>query len=310
MKCPICNEKKLYFLFFNEDHESKKKFKIFECKNCSHKFTKFFKNKISHFYTKNYYGINKKKFKSIFEYISVLLRYFRIIKFWNIKNKKILDIGYGRGIELLHFQKKNKTFGIETTNEYFSELKKHGVKTIRSNNLRSAKLKDNYFDLVMMWHNLEHQKHLNLTIKKIYLLLNKNGKIIIEVPNSDSFQAKISNKDWIYLDAPRHFHHFTFKSIKTLLKKNGFKITYYSTFSIEYGPFGMTNSILNIFSKKNNLVYKILLNNKIDNPNFLKYCWIMLIALIVFPFAFTLELFLSFFLAKGSVLKIIAVKNV
>jgi 2-polyprenyl-3-methyl-5-hydroxy-6-metoxy-1,4-benzoquinol methylase len=310
MVCSICLSKKLSYLFSNQDNETKKKFKILICRKCLHKFTIFKDHSISKFYTKNYYGSNKKKFKSIFENFSILLRYFRIRNFLFIKNKKILDIGFGRGIELSFLQKKNSTYGIEISEDFFSKLRKLGIKTVLAKNLGEANFSKNYFDYVMMWHNLEHQKNVNNILKKTNEILKSKGKLIIEVPNSESLQAKFSKKHWIYWDTPRHLHHFSRQSMSKLLKNNNFKIINFTTFSIEYGPFGMANSIVNFFCKNKNLLYKVLLNNKIDNPDKLKYFTILFWYIIIFPFAFFLEFFSSKILKKGSVLNIVAEKNV
>ena len=52
----------------------------------------------------------------------------------------------------------------------------------------------------------------------------KNGSLIIEVPNSESLQSKLDTENWIYWDVPRHIHHFSLKSIIKALKKSGFLI--------------------------------------------------------------------------------------
>lgn len=159
-----------------------------------------------------------------------------------------------------------------------------------------------------MWHNLEHQKNINSLIKKIYKILKPKGCLIIEVPNSESVQAKLDKKNWLYWDTPRHINHFTIISISQLLLKYKFKIKEIKTFSIEYGPFGMTNTIMNFFMKEKNYLYRIILNNKIDNPKNYLYFATILISFIIMPLAFIFEIILSLFFKTGSVINVTAQK--
>lgn len=160
-----------------------------------------------------------------------------------------------------------------------------------------------------MWHNLEHQKDLGFLIKKIFKILKPNGYLVIEVPNSESTQAKLAKKNWLYWDTPRHINHFSIKSISKLLLNNNFKIKKIKTFSLEYGPFGMLNTLMNFFFKEKNYLYRIILNNKIDNPKKFLYHATILVGLIMMPFAFIFEVILSLLFKSGSVINITVQKN-
>lgn len=310
MKCPICKNNSQKFFTKNYDVLNKKNYKIFKCSICLHKNTKINdKQNIQLLYNENYYGKNNKKFKNFFEKVSILLRNLRIKNFLSIKNKKILDIGFGRGIEISILQKKNQTYGVEITSKYFKNLRKIGVKTFLNKNLNLKMFKNEFFDYIFMWHNLEHQKDINSLIKKIYKILKPKGYLIIEVPNSESMQARLDKKHWLYWDAPRHINHFSITSISKLLLNYGFRIRNIKTFSIEYGPFGMTNTIMNFFSKKKNYLYRIILNNNIDNPKKSLYFSIIITSFIILPFSLLFEIVLSFLFKAGSVINITAQKS-
>ena len=238
MKCVIC-KKTLKKYIDVKNLENFKKFKLLKCQNCEHTQTYFSKNAdLKKYYNVKYYGTNKQKFTFFFEKISIATRFFRIKKLLFKKNKKILDIGFGRGIELSILQKKNQTYGVEINDKNFKKLNKNGIKTYLFKNFIKEKF-NLKFDYIMMWHNLEHQKHISTVLKKCHKIVKKNGYLIIEVPNSNSFQSKIDRKNWIYWDVPRHIHHFSSQSITKLLKQNGFSINKIKTFSLEYGGFGM-----------------------------------------------------------------------
>ena len=80
------------------------------------------------------------------------------------------------------------------------------------------------FDVVTLWHVLEHLHEPDLFLKEIRNYLNKKGKLIIAVPNFESQDAKYYNQYWAAYDVPRHLYHFSKKSISILAEQNGFKI--------------------------------------------------------------------------------------
>src|SRR6056297_1374060 len=72
------------------------------------------------------------------------------------------------------------------------------------------------FDLITMWHVLEHVHDLQETVAKIESLLADNGILVIAVPNIESHDAKLYRKDWVALDTPRHLYHFSPNYGKTI----------------------------------------------------------------------------------------------
>ena len=75
-----------------------------------------------------------------------------------------------------------------------------------------------------MWHVLEHVPELTKTIAEITRILDKNGKLIIAVPNHKSWDAKYYNEFWAGWDVPIHLWHFSKATIKLLLNKNKFTL--------------------------------------------------------------------------------------
>ncbi|MFD2825099.1 class I SAM-dependent methyltransferase [Leeuwenhoekiella polynyae] len=80
------------------------------------------------------------------------------------------------------------------------------------------------FDVITMWHVLEHVPNLQKQINWLAEHLDKNGTLIIAVPNFNSCDAKMYKEFWAAWDVPRHLHHLSAKSIKTLFSKNGFEV--------------------------------------------------------------------------------------
>jgi 2-polyprenyl-3-methyl-5-hydroxy-6-metoxy-1,4-benzoquinol methylase len=80
------------------------------------------------------------------------------------------------------------------------------------------------FDLITMWHVLEHILRLNETLEKLHRILKPNGLLVVAMPNPESWDARHYGKFWNGYDAPRHLYHFTPKVFAKLLAKHQFNL--------------------------------------------------------------------------------------
>lgn len=133
----------------------------------------------------------------------------------------LLDIGAGTG-EFLNVAKKNgwNVLGVEPNQKAKENAIKKGVPFAESTTI----LENNSFDVVTMWHVLEHVPDLDFQIKELKRLLKPNGTILIAVPNFKSYDAKHYGNYWAAYDVPRHLWHFSKTSIKLLFDKQGMKL--------------------------------------------------------------------------------------
>ena len=69
-----------------------------------------------------------------------------------------------------------------------------------------------------MWHVLEHVTELNNTISELNRLLLKEGKVIVAVPNLESFDSSYYYKILGAYDLPIHMYHFSKKVSLNFLK--------------------------------------------------------------------------------------------
>ena len=131
---------------------------------------------------------------------------------------KLLDIGAGTG-EFLMVAKENgwQTIGIEPSDKARNIALKKGVFLADS----LADLEDHSFDVISMWHVLEHVPNLENQIKELKRLLKPTGTILIAVPNFNSYDAKYYKEFWAAYDVPRHLWHFSKTAIKELFEKEG-----------------------------------------------------------------------------------------
>ena len=128
----------------------------------------------------------------------------------------ILDIGAGTG-EFLSVARQDgwKTIGVEPSDKAKAIAKNKGVSFVE----QTSELESHSFDVISMWHVLEHVPDLNQQIQELKRLLKPNGTLIIAVPNFKSFDAKHYGKFWAAYDVPIHFWHFSKTAIKKLFQK-------------------------------------------------------------------------------------------
>jgi 2-polyprenyl-3-methyl-5-hydroxy-6-metoxy-1,4-benzoquinol methylase len=134
---------------------------------------------------------------------------------------KILDIGAGTG-DFLSVAKNNgwQTIGVEPSDRAKSIAINKGVSFVSA----TSELGNHSFDVISMWHVLEHVPDLDKQIKELKRLLKPTGSLIIAVPNFKSFDAKHYGKFWAAYDVPIHFWHFSKTAIKLLFKKEEMKL--------------------------------------------------------------------------------------
>ena len=134
---------------------------------------------------------------------------------------KILDIGAGTGDFLLECKNQNwDILGIEPNDKAKGIALGKGVKfgdTIE-------KLESNSFDVITMWHVLEHVPDVEHQVAELKRLLKPSGTIIIAVPNFKSYDAKYYKEFWAAYDVPRHLWHFSKTAIEKLFDKQNMSL--------------------------------------------------------------------------------------
>jgi 2-polyprenyl-3-methyl-5-hydroxy-6-metoxy-1,4-benzoquinol methylase len=148
------------------------------------------------------------------------------------KNKDILDFGCGWGGFLLRIKNYKSLSGIELRKECINHIQKNIKKIDISNNITSFEKK---FDIITMFHVLEHIPYQVDTLKVLRSKLKNKGKIIIEVPHAKDFLIKQDElkkfKNFTFWSEHLILH--TYKSLKVMLLKSGFKninIKYYQRY--------------------------------------------------------------------------------
>ncbi len=181
-----------------------------------------------YYQTKNYISHTNTK-QNLFEKIYHSVRSYSLQKKMQLINKKIkkgslLDIGCGTGNFLNVAQQHGwKITGIEP-NKNARKI----ANTINNNCVFDINKLENFdnnsFNVITLWHVLEHLPNLEKQIQTFKKLLKQNGILIIAVPNYNSFDAQYYKQFWAAYDVPRHLWHFSQKSIALLFGKENFKV--------------------------------------------------------------------------------------
>ncbi len=133
----------------------------------------------------------------------------------------LLDIGAGTGhFGALAKEKSWTVTGIEPNQGARKVAEGKGISFVEN----VSNLQDHSFDVITMWHVLEHVPDLNEQIKQLKRILKPHGTLIIAVPNFRSYDAKHYKHFWAGYDVPRHLWHFSKKSISRLFREKNMKV--------------------------------------------------------------------------------------
>lgn len=155
-----------------------------------------------------------------------------LIGSFKANENSILDIGCGTGDFLVACQKNGwKVQGVEPNDK----ARRISSKKLNSNNdpiseglifsdIQGVIDKNKKYDVICMWHVLEHVSNLEEYIEYLKSLLNADGILLIAVPNFRSFDAGHYKEYWAAYDVPRHLWHFSKKSITLLFEKVNLKV--------------------------------------------------------------------------------------
>lgn len=136
----------------------------------------------------------------------------------------ILDVGCGTGDFLKYCRLKGwKAFGIEPNEKARTlAIKKNDEGVYGVDGM--SKFRENTFDIITLWHVLEHLHDLKSQISIYRKILKKDGRIVVAVPNYCSYDAAYYGSFWAGFDVPRHLWHFSKRAITNLFEEQGFEV--------------------------------------------------------------------------------------
>lgn len=167
------------------------------------------------------------------------------------KRARVLDVGCGTGYFLAKCLEKGWSVkGVENNINARNVLPAIIFKDI-VDGLKPLIYQSEKFDLITMWHSLEHLHDLKVVIQDMKKLLSPTGVILVACPNHKSFDASFYKENWAAYDAPRHLWHFDKKAMKALFLTHNFQLT--ETLPMLWDSFFV--SILSEKTLRNNLFF-------------------------------------------------------
>jgi len=264
-------------------------------------------------YSRSYYGSEKAKFLSVIEAL-VRAGHHRqaknILDLYNNqksgsgdaeKTVSVLDIGCGRALLLEEFNKLGTDcLGIERSE--FPGTKSQNV-DVHVGALGDAALSGKSFDIIVIWHVLEHITELGAILEELPRHLNPGGLLVVSVPNYSSWQSRFFRKNWFHLDIPRHVTHFEKQWLQQTLQSMGMELISQNTFTASQNIYGFIQSSLNwIMPRKPNRLYQLLTRAQ-GRHDWLALVGWSLLAMPLLPFAI-LETLVSEIAGEGATLSI------
>jgi 2-polyprenyl-3-methyl-5-hydroxy-6-metoxy-1,4-benzoquinol methylase len=143
----------------------------------------------------------------------------------------LLDIGSGTGF-FMQLATKNgySVKGVELS-EYGAQYAKNKLGlTVFQGEIADAGFAQESFDIITLWHILEHVHDPRIFLAQVNRLLKKNGLLALEVPNIGSQVARISGVNWELMAPKEHFYYFNETTIGRYIEMSGFNLVSMRTF--------------------------------------------------------------------------------
>jgi 2-polyprenyl-3-methyl-5-hydroxy-6-metoxy-1,4-benzoquinol methylase len=231
-KCPWCESEKAQInLWLKDEFLTKEDFHICECLNCGLLYTmpRPDKEKIGAYYkSEAYYSHqeNKKGFiPKVYERVkSINLKHKYRLATSGMQPGKLLDIGCGVG-DFLHTAEMHgwECIGVEPSEDAKTIAQKRMKGTIITSE-ELERFSDGAFDVITMWHVLEHVDDLKWQVAQLQRLVKPSGRVVIAVPNYKSYDGQYYKEHWAAYDVPRHLNHFNRITLSKIFKTSGLEL--------------------------------------------------------------------------------------
>lgn len=227
--CPVCGQGDFKpFLTCKDFTVSKESFSLVQCSTCSMVITnpRPSDHDLGKYYLSEEYISHTSKANNLVNQLYIIARSFTLKKKKRLASNlfpskgKLLDIGCGTGDFLKICAEDGwQSTGIEPGEQPRNLARQKGLTAYQS--LQEV---NGTFSFITLWHVLEHIPDLPQTLNKVYSLLEKDGRLLIAVPNYKSLDAAIYQEHWAGYDVPRHLWHFSQETMERLLLNHQFHL--------------------------------------------------------------------------------------
>jgi 2-polyprenyl-3-methyl-5-hydroxy-6-metoxy-1,4-benzoquinol methylase len=281
-QCPICYNHG-YGLIYNAI-TNRQDVQVVSCQQCKLIYTRIgFEPANEELYSTNEYTLVDTR-KSLFDKL-LTFEYNKILRqIEKIQEKgRLLDFGSGKGKFLSVAKQRGwEVYGVETAKKRAAFAREiYGIE-VSTDYYTSGKVFGGKFKVITLLHVLEHLPEPNKTLSAlIEANLDKNGLLIIEVPNIKSFQASIAGKHWLHLDPLHHINHFKAEDLQSITTKLNLTTVKTKSYSFHLGVLGMADAFLKLVGYRRNII------TDLKNKN---HFIIKILIVLILPFAMLAEI--------------------
>ncbi len=195
--------------------------------------------------------------------IFLWLRWKKIISTLPKPEGRILDYGCGNG-KLVAFLlgRKMNIEGFDPSPGAVALAQKNGLPVFGT-------IPDKQYDLIMLWHSLEHTNTPLADLRELQKHLAPGGRFLVAVPNGDSFETHLTGGNWFCYDWPFHRIHFTPQSLARCFAEAGLAQVSVDFFNPEYTVSSVVQTFLNLFLPKN-VFYSLISHRRQEKKEFFK----------------------------------------
>jgi 2-polyprenyl-3-methyl-5-hydroxy-6-metoxy-1,4-benzoquinol methylase len=231
-KCPVCHgDELLPWLVSNDFFLSGEEFSIVRCTGCTLLLTnpRPTEQDSKKYYESRQYISHTNASVGAFEKLYQLVRQItisskvRLVRRF-ISEGRILDLGCGTGEFLNAMRGKGYVAAGVEPNESARSYARQTYKLDVLKAFDQGSFSPDSFQVITLWHVLEHIYALNETLTEIQGVLDEKGIVIAALPNPESSDARIYGKFWAGFDLPRHIYHFTPSAVERLFSEHGFTL--------------------------------------------------------------------------------------
>jgi SAM-dependent methyltransferase len=247
--CPVCGGAMRKAIANVRDPQTTEAFDLIRCSRCELGVTVPAPGDLARYYGERYYGGRHAMTQRY-----CLRRRMRLLEQMarGTVRGKLVDVGCGDGSFLLEARRSGWTvLGTEVSDRIPSaDLEIRGS----IDDLRTGAP----FDCITLWHSLEHLRSPAEALTELAGMLRPGGALLLAVPDSRGWQARLFGRHWLHLDVPRHLYHFSLPSLRAAFDRAGLDIVRVRHQELEYDLFGWIQSALNWIMPRPNILFDAL----------------------------------------------------
>jgi len=255
--CPVCASAATRFLLRNTDFlfgTTDREFRVYRCAECAACFQhpRPPEDVLRRAYPEAYWWVTGEERTTLAARLekiyreTVLRHHVRVARrHFPCPAPRVLDVGCGSGTFLAMLRRRTGVDGqgLESSTAAARRAEEVYGLTVHPLGLDEADFAPGSFDLITMFHVLEHLPHPQDTLARIRRWLSPHGVLLVQVPNVASWQFRWFGRRWTGIDLPRHLVSFSPSALRRLLEQAGFTPNRFTWFSLRDNAPAMASSL-------------------------------------------------------------------